>query len=100
MFLKNKNIIFKIRKSKVTDYAALTTPYRLVSALAGLIDQECNDNDWHTISLNNIPRSLVPFCNFISAKQLCHTLLYTCIDITFEHSHFTLTLLLGDLKEG
>ena len=23
MFLKNKNIIFKIRKSKVTDYAAL-----------------------------------------------------------------------------
>ena len=24
MFLKNKNIIFKIRKSKVTDYAALT----------------------------------------------------------------------------
>ena len=25
MFLKNKNIIFKIRRSKVTDYAALTT---------------------------------------------------------------------------
>ena len=25
MFLKNKNIIFKIRISKVTDYAALTT---------------------------------------------------------------------------
>ena len=24
MFLKNKNIIFKIRRSKVTDYAALT----------------------------------------------------------------------------
>ena len=24
MFLKNKNIIFKIRGSKVTDYAALT----------------------------------------------------------------------------
>ena len=24
MFLKNKNIIFKIRKSKVTDYAALS----------------------------------------------------------------------------
>ena len=23
MFLKNKNIIFKIRRSKVTDYAAL-----------------------------------------------------------------------------
>ena len=25
MFLKNKNIIFKIRRSKVTDYAALTS---------------------------------------------------------------------------
>ena len=25
MFLKNKNIIFKIRRSKVTDYAALNT---------------------------------------------------------------------------
>ena len=24
VFLKNKNIIFKIRRSKVTDYAALT----------------------------------------------------------------------------
>ena len=24
MFLKNKNIIFKIRRSKITDYAALT----------------------------------------------------------------------------
>ena len=27
MFLKNKNIIFKIRRSKVTDYAALTRYY-------------------------------------------------------------------------
>ena len=26
MFLKNKNIIFKIRRSKVTDYAALRFP--------------------------------------------------------------------------
>ena len=25
MFLKNKNIIFKIRRSKVTDFAALTS---------------------------------------------------------------------------
>ena len=25
MFLKNKNIIFKIRRSKITDYAALTS---------------------------------------------------------------------------
>ena len=28
MFLKNKNIIFKIRRSKVTDYAALTVKSR------------------------------------------------------------------------
>ena len=27
MFLKNKNIIFKIRRSKVTDYAALTEAF-------------------------------------------------------------------------
>ena len=29
MFLKNKNIIFKIRRSKVTDYAALRTVFGL-----------------------------------------------------------------------
>ena len=29
MFLKNKNIIFKIRRSKVTDYAALSISVRL-----------------------------------------------------------------------
>ena len=28
MFLKNKNIIFKIRRSKVTDYAAITVNIR------------------------------------------------------------------------
>ena len=27
MFLKNKNIIFKIRRSKVTDYAALNRQF-------------------------------------------------------------------------
>ena len=27
MFLKNKNIIFKIRRSKVTDYAALRNEF-------------------------------------------------------------------------
>ena len=29
VFLKNKNIIFKIRRSKVTDYAALTFSFVL-----------------------------------------------------------------------
>ena len=31
MFLKNKNIIFKIRRSKVTDYAALNDPQLALS---------------------------------------------------------------------
>ena len=33
MFLKNKNIIFKIRRSKVTDYAALNFPFEEDCAL-------------------------------------------------------------------
>ena len=36
MFLKNKNIIFKIRRSKVTDYAALKLPN-----LEGAIIKHC-----------------------------------------------------------
>ena len=33
MFLKNKNIIFKIRRSKVTDYAALKEQFLKVEKL-------------------------------------------------------------------
>ena len=33
VFLKNKNIIFKIRRSKVTDYAALTKKRDNICAL-------------------------------------------------------------------
>ena len=36
VFLKNKNIIFKIRRSKVTDYAALTVMNRLNKNVAAL----------------------------------------------------------------
>ena len=36
MFLKNKNIIFKIRRSKVTDYAALNT-HRILKLAKSLI---------------------------------------------------------------
>ena len=32
MFLKNKNIIFKIRRSKVTDYAALKKAKNVLDA--------------------------------------------------------------------
>ena len=34
MFLKNKNIIFTVRRSKVTDYAALTGVYNSTHPLA------------------------------------------------------------------
>ena len=47
VFLKNKNIIFKIRRSKVTDYAALT--------LFILID-------YHKHTLKTILVRNCPFC--------------------------------------
>ena len=43
MFLKNKNIIFKIRRSKVTDYAPLIRPNYTISyhwAAVRLFDNE------------------------------------------------------------
>ena len=40
-FLKNKNIIFKIRRSKVTDYAALRiSPQFLIMFFGGSLDQK------------------------------------------------------------
>ena len=39
MFLKNKNIIFKIRRSKVTEYAALMH-IRIVKLFTDLVGQE------------------------------------------------------------
>ena len=46
MFLKNKNIIFKVRRSKVTDYAALnsqvTDAWTLPSARTGEFDRCTN----------------------------------------------------------
>ena len=44
MFLKNKNIIFKIRRSKVTDYAALT--YTLVNMYVDLLVFAHIDGGW------------------------------------------------------
>ena len=40
MFLKNKNIIFKIRRSKVTDYAALNEPAHGILVLNALSSKE------------------------------------------------------------
>ena len=41
MFLKNKNIIFKIRRSNVTDYAALITygPILKSYTVLGVVDK-------------------------------------------------------------
>ena len=39
MFLKNKNIIFKIRRSKVTDYAALRSKAYLCCFTQFTLDQ-------------------------------------------------------------
>ena len=36
MFLKNKNIISKIRRSKVTDYAALIETWKLFAYMCGI----------------------------------------------------------------
>ena len=41
MFLKNKNIIFKIRRSKVTDYAAISNCF----AFAHLLHMKVQIND-------------------------------------------------------
>ena len=46
MFLKNKNIIFKIRRSKVTDYAALTNSFQyrkqcILRAILGIVHHSC-----------------------------------------------------------
>ena len=42
MFLKNKNIIFEIRRSKVTDYAAL------------MPEKQITERDMHILSLDNV----------------------------------------------
>ena len=39
MFLKNKNIIFKIRRSKVTDYAALMNDRRYILTYSNEINR-------------------------------------------------------------
>ena len=65
MFLKNKNVIFKIRRSKVTDYATLTflhsevTPTKHGSQVGEFVYQ-------NTSSLCDVERHYVPYiiCSF------------------------------------
>ena len=46
MFLKNKNIIFKIRRSRVTDYAALNSwKLHIFKIIDGRISFYCNNLD-------------------------------------------------------
>ena len=58
MFLKNKNIIFKIRRSKVTDYAALSADASMVSITDTLGQQ----------SKTNPPSRLLHSYNFVYVK--------------------------------
>ena len=53
MFLKNKNIIFKIRRSKVTDYAAL----RRINDVAAILFQR-----WKRHKTNADCRMLIGWC--------------------------------------
>ena len=44
VFLKNKNIIFKIRRSKVTDYAALKVNVLVVNIIGNAECQHSQNN--------------------------------------------------------
>ena len=54
MFLKNKNIIFKIRRSKVTDYAALKIPFSNFKPSINIYILE----EWQTSWKNSIGNTL------------------------------------------
>ena len=58
MFLKNKNIIFKIRRSKVTDYAALKS----IMVNIALCLQELTTFVYQNMSLVSFVR-ICEFCN-------------------------------------
>ena len=59
MFLKNKNIIFKIRRSKVTDYAALRQTmsakfsFKIFVGSILIIDTSCNIGYTHYIEASD-----------------------------------------------
>ena len=49
MFLKNKIIIFKIRRSKVTDYAALTCTCEAEALMTGALVIICTFSVWYSL---------------------------------------------------
>ena len=58
MFLKNKNIIFKIRRSKVTDYAALKVSNTISS---------------ESFQSNNVGEIDIPFYLNSDSRLICTT---------------------------
>ena len=69
MFLKNKNIIFKIRRSKVTDYAALTFIFIVViDDVTAFLDLQSIRNDEATASKELIFFSALTYVPFTSRK--------------------------------
>ena len=55
MFLKNKNIIFKIKRSKVTDYAALKVFIQYVQLLILQYTLTDNNNQYVASALEDNP---------------------------------------------
>ena len=58
MFLKNKNIIFKIRRSKVTDYAALNGDLGAIYESRSTICE--SSEDWRVCTFAQARLSLRP----------------------------------------
>ena len=78
MFLKNKNIIFKIRRSKVTDYAALKS-----EKLSPILSIVCKQHE----SMANCMLSVKPENPFVSV--------YDCVS-KYRNFGFRLTISMVD----
>ena len=65
MFLKNRNIISKIKRSKVTDYAALTCP--IISVDVASIDRRDKKNEAE--SYERVDKLIVTFKNSVIYKE-------------------------------
>ena len=72
MFLKNKNIIFKIRRSKVTDYAALNLA-KLLLQQPGLLSMQGGLNFAHRQDISHVFR-VAPSLYFFDSGLILHVL--------------------------
>ena len=83
MFLKNKNIIFKIRRSKVTDYAALIVMCLLVMLRKRklvLLKRSCD-----CLRSVSLPRDAKCWVMFVVAPGHTNEILYCFLVNVFEH---------------